>query len=199
MMKKTALLFSFTIAFVHCCASAYQVSHCVYGTTLKDLLKLAGISGGNLPSYAKKLQQHNVDQTVLGRLTLQQLEDIGIAALGDRLKIINFFSRDSNDCSSSSCQNNGICRDGFRCFSCVCDPQNGYYGPSCGQKCPCHNGGVCKTKPTGFECICPPGYSGDLCKTKYLTEDRIVNLESKTNDVSVFFANVYRNIILLYI
>ncbi|XP_028390992.1 uncharacterized protein LOC114515871 [Dendronephthya gigantea] len=183
-MKTLASLFVLTITFAVCNrASGKNVSHCVYGTTLRDLLKLAGIRRGNIQSHARKLQQHNVDQSVLCKLTLQQLKDIGIAPIGDRLKIFNFFSKDGNDCSSSSCQNNGICRDGFRCFSCVCDPKKGYYGPSCGQKCPCHNGGVCKTKPTGFECVCPPGNSGDLCKTKYLTEDRIVNIETRANEL----------------
>ena len=74
-------------------SSAGQVHHCVYGITVKDLLKLAGINGANLLSYVTKLRAHNVDQTVLPSLTLQQLNDIGISALGDRVKIYNFFSR----------------------------------------------------------------------------------------------------------
>jgi hypothetical protein len=86
------------------------------------ILKLTGINGTDLLSYVAKLKKHNIDQTVLGSLTFKQLHDIGIAALGDRLKIYNFFSKDINDCNSLSCQNNGICRDGFRCFSCICDP-----------------------------------------------------------------------------
>ncbi|XP_028390988.1 uncharacterized protein LOC114515867 [Dendronephthya gigantea] len=164
-------------AVVQICESTGQVSHCIYGVTVKDLLKLARVNEASAQSYAAKLKQHKIDQTVLGSLTLQQLEDIGITALGDRLKIFNFFSKDPDDCGSTRCQNKGICQDGYRCFSCVCDPKSGFYGPRCEFKCPCLNRGVCKTTQTGFECVCPPGYSGDLCKTKYLTEKRFVKLE----------------------
>ena len=151
---------------------------------MKDLLKLAGIHGADLLSYVAKLKAHNIDETVLASLTFQQLNDIGITALGDRLKIYNFFSKDINDCTRSSCQNNGICRDGFRCFSCICDPSKGYYGPSCQHKCPCLNGGVCKTEPTGFKCVCPLGYSGNLCKTKYFTEEKWIDFEDKLKQVN---------------
>jgi hypothetical protein len=184
-MEKRSVALFLALGLVFSFTSAGQVLHCVYGTTVKDLLKLAGIGGADLLSYVAKMKAHNIDQSVLCSLTLQQLHDIGITALGDRLKIHNFFSKDSNDCSSSSCQNNGICRDGFRCFSCICDPKNGYYGASCELKCPCHNGGICKTVPTGFKCVCPPGYSGDLCKTKYLTEERVVKLEETLKQVIV--------------
>ena len=183
--RSIALLLSLALGLVFSFTSAGQVSHCVYGTTVKDLLKLAGVRGADLLSYVAKMKAHNIDQSVLTSLTLQQLHDIGITALGDRIKIHNFLSKDPNDCSSSRCQNNGICRDGFRCFSCICDPKNGYYGASCELKCPCHNGGICKTVPTGFKCVCPPGYSGDLCKTKYLTEERVVKLEETLKQVNV--------------
>ena len=169
-------------------ASTSKVSHCVYGTQLKDLLKLTGIKGADLLSYVGKLKKHNIDETVLSSLTVKQLHNIGIAPLGDQLKIYNFFSKDVNDCTSSSCRNNAICRDGFRCFSCICDPKSGYYGPRCELKCPCLNGGVCQTTPTGFNCVCPAGYSGDLCKRKYLTEERIIKLEETLKQVG-FFVN----------
>ena len=186
MEKRSAALF-LILAFGLVCnvTSASQSPYCTYGITVKDLLKLAGIHGVDLLSYVTKLKAHNIDETVLASLTLQQLNHIGITALGDRLKIYNFFSKDTNDCTSSSCQNNGICRDGYRCFSCICDPRKEYYGPSCQHKCPCLNGGVCKTVPTGFKCVCQPGFSGDLCKTMYLTEERLINLEDKLKQVDI--------------
>ena len=184
-MEKYSVALFLTLTLLVCnFTSASQSSYCTYGITVKDLLKLAGIHGADLLSYAAKLRAHNIDENVLASLTLQQLNDIGIIALGDRLKIYNFFSKDINDCTSSSCKNNGICRDGFRCFSCICDPSKGYYGPSCQHKCPCLNGGVCKTTRTGFKCVCPPGYSDDLCKTSYLTEQRLINFEEKVKQVN---------------
>ena len=74
---------------------------------MKDILKLARINGAIVQSYAAKLKQHKMDQTVPGSLTLQQLHDIRFTALGDRLKIFNFFSKDPDDCGSSRCQNKG--------------------------------------------------------------------------------------------
>ncbi len=182
-----ALFLSIALGLVHSHMSASQVSPCNHETTVKDLLKLTGINGSDLLSYVGKMRKHNIDETVLSSLTFKQLHDIGITALGDRLKIYNFFSKDVNDCTSSSCQNDGMCRDGFRCFSCICDPKSGYYGPRCELKCPCLNGGFCKTTPIGFKCVCPPGYSGDLCKIKYLTEERMVKLEETLKQVGYFY------------
>ena len=189
MEKRSVVLFhTLILVVVQISATTGQVSHCNSGVTMKDLLKSAGINGAAVQSYAAKLKQQKIDQTVLGSLTLQQLHGIGITALGDRLKIFNFFSKDTDDCASSPCQNKGICRDGHRCFSCTCDPNSGYYGLSCDLKCPCLNRGVCKTTQSGgFECICPPGYSGDLCNTKYLTEERFLKLEETLQQVNARF------------
>lgn len=163
---------------------ATQSSHCIYGRTVKGLLKLAGISENKLINYVKKLENHGIDETNIGRLTLTQLNEIGIMVLGDRLKVHKFFANDGNDCSTSACKNNGICQDGFRCFSCVCDHNQRYYGPTCELKCPCKNGGYCKATRTGFKCQCTPGYSGDLCQTKYLKEERFLNLERNVADLA---------------
>ncbi|XP_046850227.1 cubilin homolog [Xenia sp. Carnegie-2017] len=163
---------------------AKQSSHCLRGITVKDILMLAGIKGAALLSYVAKMKAENIDQTVLSSLTYKQLGNIGISKIGDRHKLHKFLSKDGNDCNNSVCKNKGICRDGFRCFSCICDPTSGYYGLTCQRKCPCLNGGVCKTVPTGFKCVCPPGYSGDLCKVKYLTEERLLQLENSVKQLS---------------
>ncbi|XP_046850232.1 cubilin homolog [Xenia sp. Carnegie-2017] len=164
---------------------AKQSSHCLRGITVKDILMLAGIKGADLLSYVAKMKTENIDETVLSSLTYKQLGNIGISKIGDRHKLHKFLSKDGNDCNNSVCKNNGICRDGFRCFSCICDPTSGYYGLTCQLKCPCLNGGVCKTVPTGFKCVCPPGYSGNLCKVKYLTEERFLQLENSVNQLSL--------------
>ncbi|XP_046850228.1 uncharacterized protein LOC124443754 [Xenia sp. Carnegie-2017] len=163
---------------------AKQSSHCLRGITVKDILMLAGIKGADLLSYVAKMKAENIDQAVLSSLTYKQLGKIGISKIGDRHKLHKFLSKDGNDCNNSVCKNKGICRDGFRCFSCICDPTSGYYGLTCQRKCPCLNGGVCKTVPTGFKCVCPPGYSGDLCKVKYLTEKRLLQLENSLTQLS---------------
>ena len=170
---------------------AKQSSHCLRGITVKDILMLAGIKGADLLSYVAKMKAENIDQTVVSSLTYKQLGNIGISKIGDRHKLHKFLSKDGNDCNNSVCKNNGICRDGFRCFSCICDPTSGYYGLTCQRKCPCLNGGVCKTVPTGFKCVCPPGYSGNLCKMKYLTKERFLQMENSLTQVNFTYINVH--------
>ncbi|XP_028391448.1 uncharacterized protein LOC114516225 [Dendronephthya gigantea] len=186
MEKSSTLLFlTLTLAAVQICASASRRSNCIYGVTVKDLLYLARISRSNVGYYAAKLKENKIDQTALGVLSTRQLQFAGITAFRDRQKILSLFSRDPDDCSSSRCQNKGTCRDGYRCFSCACDPKSGYYGPSCELKCPCLNSGVCKTTQSGgYECVCPPGYSGDKCHNKYLTEERLLEIEKTLQQVT---------------
>nr|UST29487.1 neurogenic locus notch-like protein 3 [Haliclona caerulea] len=148
---------------------------CPKGRGAFQLLVAAGISTKSASVYATIMRQNSIDEAVLGSITLQQLKDIGIAALGDRLKIHKFFSDDGDNCANSSCKNGGICRDGFRCFGCSCD--GGFYGPTCEKKCPCKNNAKCKTTVTGFKCECTPGYTGILCEKQWLNEDRFKQLE----------------------
>ena len=187
MEKRSILLFlTLTLAAVQICASTRRRSNCIYGVRVKDLLYLARISRTNVRYYAAKLEENKIDQTALGALSLQQLRYAGITAFRDRQKILNLFSRDPNDCDSSRCLNKGTCRDGYRCFSCVCDTKSGYYGPNCEFKCPCLNSGVCKTTQRGgYECVCPPGYSGDKCDTKFLTEERFLRMEKTLQQVNM--------------
>lgn len=190
--RPVALIFSLSVCLVLTFASANQVAQCSHTTTVKDLLKLAGIGEIDLASYAAKLKNFDIDQYSLVKLNLHQLHLVGITNLGDRIKIYNFFSKDPNDCSITSCQNQGTCRDGFRCFSCLCDLTKAY-GQSCEHSCPCLNGGVCKTLSMGTNCTCPVGYAGNLCQRKYLNEDKLLKMEGTLNQVTIIIVLIRRD------
>uniref|UniRef100_UPI003AAC0E98 protein eyes shut homolog n=1 Tax=Centroberyx gerrardi TaxID=166262 RepID=UPI003AAC0E98 len=74
---------------------------------------------------------------------------------------------DTNECSSSPCQNHGHCLDQVNSYSCDC--KKGFSGLRCEEdinECassPCHNAGTCQDLVNMFHCICPPGYFGTLC------------------------------------
>ncbi|KAM4607482.1 protein eyes shut homolog [Polymixia lowei] len=74
---------------------------------------------------------------------------------------------DTNECSSSPCQNQGQCLDQVNSYSCDC--KKGFSGLHCEEdinECassPCHNAGICQDFINRFGCVCPPGYFGTLC------------------------------------
>uniref|UniRef100_A0A667Y4L9 Protein eyes shut homolog n=1 Tax=Myripristis murdjan TaxID=586833 RepID=A0A667Y4L9_9TELE len=74
---------------------------------------------------------------------------------------------DTNECSSSPCQNHGHCLDWVNSYSCDC--KKGFSGLHCEEdinECassPCQNAGICQDLVNKFHCICPPGYFGALC------------------------------------
>nr|XP_048713462.1 cadherin EGF LAG seven-pass G-type receptor 3 isoform X2 [Caretta caretta] len=73
-----------------------------------------------------------------------------------------------NPCDSSPCPANGICRDEWQSYSCVCQP--GYYGGDCVDVChlnPCKNKSVCRRKPgspLGYVCECGGNHFGQYCE-----------------------------------
>uniref|UniRef100_A0A8C3TG58 Cadherin EGF LAG seven-pass G-type receptor 3 n=1 Tax=Chelydra serpentina TaxID=8475 RepID=A0A8C3TG58_CHESE len=73
-----------------------------------------------------------------------------------------------NPCDSSPCPANGICRDEWQSYSCVCQP--GYYGGDCVDVChlnPCKNKSVCRRKPGspfGYVCECGGNHFGQYCE-----------------------------------
>lgn len=160
---------------------------CPKGRTLDVLLKEAGVASEDIAGYLKVFQQQRIDASVLKQMTTQQLQKTGIAAFGDATKIAKFFGQDSTDnCAAltNPC-NKGSCHDGYKCFTCQCDPALGFHGPKCNQKCPCRNGGRCKTTLFGSECDCQPGFSGQLCESRWLTEARFTALEQKSQELLV--------------
>uniref|UniRef100_A0A8D0GC18 Sushi, von Willebrand factor type A, EGF and pentraxin domain containing 1 n=1 Tax=Sphenodon punctatus TaxID=8508 RepID=A0A8D0GC18_SPHPU len=70
-----------------------------------------------------------------------------------------------DECKSSPCLNNGICKDGFHC---KCLP--GFTGVLCDKninEClrrPCKNGATCKDGINSFRCQCVTGYTGPHCE-----------------------------------
>ncbi|KAM6956330.1 protein eyes shut homolog [Aplochiton taeniatus] len=74
---------------------------------------------------------------------------------------------DTNECSSSPCQNQGHCLDGVNSYSCDC--KQGFSGLNCEEdinECsssPCQNAAICQDLVNSFRCDCPPGYFGTVC------------------------------------
>ena len=156
---------------------------CPKDLTLRVLLGRAGIYyQPAVDRYLRLFQQKRIDAAVLKHMTRQQLQDEGVTAYGDALRIAQYFGKDTVDnCAAVNrpC-NGGTCIDGFKCFTCRCDPELGFHGPRCEQKCPCQNHGRCNATLLGIKCQCLPGFSGDLCENRWLTEDRFVALEQKS-------------------
>ena len=177
----------FSMLLVICCTlvpplsgSSWRTQPCSKNQKMSDDLKKAGVFQANVNRYVAIFHRHQIDQLSLSRLVLPvELEKIGITVFSDRLKIRRYFGSDTNDCTriKTPCFHRGECRDGFKCFNCLCT--GNYYGTRCQTKCPCINNGKCRTVITGFECECPPGFGGALCQKQWLTEDRFMVLEEK--------------------
>ncbi|XP_010084896.1 PREDICTED: sushi, von Willebrand factor type A, EGF and pentraxin domain-containing protein 1-like, partial [Pterocles gutturalis] len=75
-----------------------------------------------------------------------------------------------DECKSSPCHNNGMCKDGIGTFVCHCQP--GYSGLLCEEdinECsssPCLNGAHCVDGKNGYRCTCAKGFTGLFVKIK---------------------------------
>ena len=92
-----------------------------------------------------------------------------MSRLGNSVTENEFFSgkncgTNTNECSSSPCQNGATCKDAVNGYSCACVA--GYEGVHCEtdtddcKSRPCKNGGKCTDKVNGYVCTCAPGYEG---------------------------------------
>ncbi|XP_012942656.1 uncharacterized protein LOC101855048 [Aplysia californica] len=72
------------------------------------------------------------------------------------------------DCTDSTCDSAGVCRDLINKTECVC-PREGSYDDRCEKPAdlcendPCVNGDCFSYDAVRFVCECPPGYTGDTC------------------------------------
>ncbi|KAI3354101.1 hypothetical protein L3Q82_018653, partial [Scortum barcoo] len=115
-------------------------------------------------------------------------------------------SPDVDECLKLKCQNGGMCiptQDGYHCH---CVP--GFEGATCEQvidhcgSAPCVQGS-CINSQTGFSCHCPFGVSGVHCEEHSygfgeLSFMEFPQLDRRTNLISLEFATVQRNSLLLY-
>jgi len=83
----------------------------------------------------------------------------------------------SQGCTSSFCQNGGVCVVVGGSPACACP--SGFIGKNCetpdglgAQACataPCLNGATCQASGDQFKCLCTPGYFGTLCQESTAT------------------------------
>ncbi|XP_059186388.1 protocadherin Fat 4-like [Centropristis striata] len=117
-----------------------------------------------------------------------------------------FCSTDVDKCLKVKCHNGGTCIPTLDGYHCHCVP--GFEGEMCEQSIdhcrstPCVQGS-CFNSQTGFSCQCPFGVSGVHCEEhsygfEELSFMEFPPLDRRTNLISLEFATVQRNALLLY-
>ncbi|KAI0217084.1 hypothetical protein LSAT2_031011 [Lamellibrachia satsuma] len=82
------------------------------------------------------------------------------------------------NCTETTCQNNGTCDDTDGSPVCTCP--NDYTGVRCEsetEKCKdhtCENGGSCTNTDTGVDCTCPGNYTGDRCEKEKIPCSEVI-------------------------
>ncbi|XP_011701166.1 PREDICTED: cadherin-related tumor suppressor [Wasmannia auropunctata] len=112
-------------------------------------------------------------------------------------------------CASNPCRNGGSCRKSPDSFSFFCLCRAGYRGNHCEavtDSCrpnPCLYGGLCVGEKPGYRCSCPDGRYGRHCERSTFGFDELSYmafpaLDSTTNDITIVFATIKPNALLLY-
>ncbi|CDW56947.1 Laminin G 2 and Cadherin and EGF CA domain contai ning protein [Trichuris trichiura] len=119
-----------------------------------------------------------------------------------------YCEQDLDECQlGRPCKNNGYCENIPGSYRCICE-QN-FSGRHCEQpvdQCstnPCLNGGTCIGRPEGHGCICKFAYSGRNCEVSSfgfneLSYMELGNLKPGRNEISLEFASIRKNALLLY-
>lgn len=92
---------------------------------------------------------------------------------------VYFFCTDLPPCTSSPCENGGVCFQSVETaeYFCICMP--GWRGVNCElpiDLCTpdaCENGATCNNFQTSYSCTCPPGFSGMNCEIGKNDDDEI--------------------------
>ncbi|XP_063435787.1 fibropellin-3-like [Mytilus trossulus] len=74
------------------------------------------------------------------------------------------------NCTSSPCQNGGVCEDKFNDYRCYRHGFTGKHSEIDINECasnPCQNRGTCKDHANGYSCSCVPGYIGINCEKDF--------------------------------
>lgn len=112
-------------------------------------------------------------------------------------------------CALNPCKNDGTCKvspDGSS-FFCLC--RTGYRGNHCEaiiDSCrpnPCLYGSLCIDQKPGYRCSCPEGRYGRHCERSTFGFDELSfmsfpALDANTNDITIIFATIKPNALLLY-
>ncbi|KFD66569.1 hypothetical protein M514_01566 [Trichuris suis] len=119
-----------------------------------------------------------------------------------------YCEHDLDECQvSRPCRNNGYCENIPGSYRCVCDQNfSGHHCEHPVDQCstnPCLNGGTCVARSEGYGCLCKFAYTGGNCEVSSfgfneLSYMELGNLKPGRNEISLEFASIRKNALLLY-